>query len=76
MLCHHFFQNAHHIYLTQQASRSSRDEKLKGRKDKQMAYAIAESKKEHEFALEKNKCESIDMLKSKFAPTAAWLTKD
>ena len=37
-----------------------------------MAFALAQSKKEHEFALEKNKCESIDKLKSKFVPIAPW----
>ena len=41
-----------------------------------MAFAIAQSKQEHEFALEKNKCESIDMLKSKFVPTAPCHTQD
>ena len=41
-----------------------------------MAFAIAQSKKRHEFALEKNKCKSIDMLKIKFVPTAAWHTTD
>ena len=32
--------------------------------------AFAQRKKEHEFALEKIECESIDMLKSKFLPAA------